>query len=279
MKWFKHDTDGHSSEGLAAIRAEFGFEGIGWWYTLLELVAQKMDSTDHCELRLPLREWCKILETKPEKFRRFAILTTQKCKTSIAESEQNRITYVSVSIPNLLKKRDEHTTRLGSKKRATPEQDKEREKENIIIQTKQEIITKRPVQKSEPVRAQSVTILDEVKQAMTETERKMRDYEAAKATAAKQALKKQADELRAELGPPCPQDRAGAIAWLTREFAALIPNCTDEIKAKIYDRCKKTKDMELLHDARADLAIYLQTHEPKSTAGLVLDKLWRCSHG
>lgn len=129
MKWFKHDTDGYRSEGLAAIRAEFGFEGVGWWYTILEMIAEKMDGSDKCSIELPLQNWCRTLETKPKKFRSYLILLSQKCKTSSSETEQNGITYVSVSIPNLLKKRDEHTTRLGSKFGAKPVQEGEGEGE------------------------------------------------------------------------------------------------------------------------------------------------------
>lgn len=125
MKWFKHDTDGHRSEGLAAVRAKFGFEGIGWWFTMLEMVADKMDDTDRCHLELPLKDWCSALSTKPQKFRTYLDVLAQNCRTSSSETEKFGVCYVSVSIPNLLKKRDEHTSKLRRNSGQTPEQEGE----------------------------------------------------------------------------------------------------------------------------------------------------------
>lgn len=168
MKWFKHDTDGHRSEKLAAIRAQFGFEGIGWWFTILEMVAEKMDETDRCDLELPIKDWCAALSTKPQKFRTYLDVLSQIGRTSAehrqniglcstSESEKCGICYVSVKIPNLLKKRDEHTSRLGSKSGQTPVQERrakseDTDKEKETLSTGVESEERREQRRSSPVK-------------------------------------------------------------------------------------------------------------------------------
>lgn len=115
MKWFKHYTDARRSEGLSVIRARFGFEGIGWWFTILEMIAEKMDESDRCYIELPVREWCLILQTKPQKLRTYLDVLVQKCRTSVSEFENMGVCYISVEVHNLLKNRDEHTRKLRSK--------------------------------------------------------------------------------------------------------------------------------------------------------------------
>ena len=64
MKWFKHDSDAFTSEGVEILIDEFGFAGYGRWNRLLEIVAFKMDETDRCWVEYPVSKWCSLLGLK-----------------------------------------------------------------------------------------------------------------------------------------------------------------------------------------------------------------------
>ena len=46
MKWFKHETDVIHSEKMAKLIEEFGFEGYGRYWRIMEIIAERMDETD-----------------------------------------------------------------------------------------------------------------------------------------------------------------------------------------------------------------------------------------
>ena len=104
MKWFKHDTDADRSEGISFLVDQEGFAGKGRWYTLLEIVASKMDKTDLCSVEYPVSKWCSLLGLKQKKLKTFLELTENKLKTKVVYSGN----IIRIEIPNLLKKRDSH---------------------------------------------------------------------------------------------------------------------------------------------------------------------------
>lgn len=46
MKWFKHMTHSHRSDGLVVVRERFGMWGLGTWWTICEKVAEQMKGVD-----------------------------------------------------------------------------------------------------------------------------------------------------------------------------------------------------------------------------------------
>jgi hypothetical protein len=123
MKWFKHDTDCYLSEGLNALLDKAGWEGYGRWFRLLEIVAAKMDNTEKCSATYPIKiwqqklgfyhrkqfeDWVKIVGTLNGDQRKIG---GNLCRI-FAESSNNLMT---ISIPNLLKKRDEYSKKSGQK--------------------------------------------------------------------------------------------------------------------------------------------------------------------
>lgn len=112
MKWFKHDTDGYRSESMALILAEYGLEGYGRWMFILEMVAEKMDETGRCSLTLPVSEWTRRLRTRPEVLQKFL----RSCSEVLQKSDFSATTAdgsLTITIPNLLKKRDEYSRKSG----------------------------------------------------------------------------------------------------------------------------------------------------------------------
>ena len=127
MKWFKHETDSSESEGLRLLRGLHGMAGYGRWFVLLEIVASKMDTnTDRCSVSYPLSWWSEKLDLSPRKTWIFLKSCEKLCKISVETASEllsncngtdiklqrnciiSRTELVSVSVPNLLNKRDSH---------------------------------------------------------------------------------------------------------------------------------------------------------------------------
>jgi len=105
MKWLKHETDAMDSEKLKMLIHEFGFEGYGWFWRIMEIVAKKMDGTDRCHYEQPVSEWCLNLKVKQKKLRLFLELTELLTITKVVYSSNK----LRIELPNLLKKRDNYS--------------------------------------------------------------------------------------------------------------------------------------------------------------------------
>ena len=108
MKWLKHETDAMDSEKMKMIIHEFGFEGYGWFWRVMEIIAKQMDETGRCHYDQPVSEWCGNLKVKQRKLRKFLELTTLQSITKLVYSEDK----LRIEIPNLLKKRDNYSKNL-----------------------------------------------------------------------------------------------------------------------------------------------------------------------
>lgn len=151
MKWFKHDTDGLISEGLSYLLDKEGFSGYGRWFRLLEIIALKMDSSENCGVEYPVSKWCSLLGLKQKRLFLFLKLAEEKLKIKISvqnentkenqnvdfllskqnenimktllKQNENKLktkaicfqNIIRIEIPNLLKKRDEYSSKSGQK--------------------------------------------------------------------------------------------------------------------------------------------------------------------
>jgi hypothetical protein len=127
------------------MRAEFGWDWLARWYVLLEMVAAKMDETDRCDLEYPVGEWCRRFECRPQKFRSWALRTVQLTATQVVENGE----LIRISIPNLLKKRDNFTRHLQatSKRlanRLDVDVDTEKEKKKRAAAHTKELVPDKP---------------------------------------------------------------------------------------------------------------------------------------
>jgi len=108
MKWLKHETDAMDSEKMKMIIHEFGFEGYGWFWRVMEIIAKQMDETGRCHYDQPVSEWCGNLKVKQRKLRKFLELTALQSITKVVYSGDK----LRIEIPNLLKKRDNYSKNL-----------------------------------------------------------------------------------------------------------------------------------------------------------------------
>jgi len=111
VKWFKHETDAKESEKLKDVIAEFGFEGYGWYWRIMEIVAFKMDETSRCHYEQTVSEWCTNLKVKQKKLSLFLELIHNQFNIKLVYYDKK----LRIEIPNLLKKRDEYTKKSGHK--------------------------------------------------------------------------------------------------------------------------------------------------------------------
>lgn len=93
----------------------FGMEGYGMWWRLLEIVALQMDESDRCHVTFSSQNWAKVFgvsQRKSDKFLSFLENISLVVLEKNPYSDPNKTT---VSIPNLLKFRDEYTKKKKEK--------------------------------------------------------------------------------------------------------------------------------------------------------------------
>lgn len=107
MRWFKHMSLSQNDETLSELMDEFGAEGYGVWWIILEKIAQHMDETNRCFARFSLKVWANSAKVSAKKFQNI-VRFLEKKSSFILKYEEN---YLTISCPNLLKYRDEWTER------------------------------------------------------------------------------------------------------------------------------------------------------------------------
>ncbi len=127
MKWFKHMTCSYNDERLSAIVDKLGMEGYGFWWRLLEIVAEKLDETGDCSCSFSAKKWGNFFGFSAKKFEKFVGIFKNSGIFEVKFSENS----IMVSIPNLLKYRDEYSKKKDRKSGHSPEKlrSKEEDKE------------------------------------------------------------------------------------------------------------------------------------------------------
>lgn len=109
-------TNSHNDEKLAEVLHEFGLEGYGFWWLLLEVLGKEMDASGRCELSYPLATWARKLHCSKRKtstfFQKFSEISLVFLDFS-KENEKSCIGKLKISVPNILKYRDEYSKKSG----------------------------------------------------------------------------------------------------------------------------------------------------------------------
>lgn len=138
MKWFKHMTQSHSDEKLAQVLSLHGPEGYGFWWLLVEIVAsQTGKSDDKCSVAYPITYWMRLTGIYHLKKLRILVECMNNLKLMSAQCPPNVSTIsalsmkdvLTISMPNILKYRDEYTKKTGQKKENVPSRIKKENKE------------------------------------------------------------------------------------------------------------------------------------------------------
>lgn len=70
MRWFKHDTNSFRDERLALLEAACGLEGYGFYWAVLEVIAEKAPAPGEASASFPVKAWCGLLCISPQSFKR-----------------------------------------------------------------------------------------------------------------------------------------------------------------------------------------------------------------
>ncbi len=125
MKWFKHQSTARNDERIARLEDKAGLEGYGFYFKMLELVAENVDSTNRCEVTYSISRWGRQTNITTKKF----LFLTQCCSNVGLMIAQRVGDDMTVKIPNLLKYRDNHTKNLQAACKQDTEEDKDTETE------------------------------------------------------------------------------------------------------------------------------------------------------
>ncbi|SEO78577.1 DUF4373 domain-containing protein [Nitrosovibrio sp. Nv6] len=127
MKWFKHQSSARNDERLARLEDKAGLEGYGFYFKMLEIVAEIVDETDRHEVTYSLSRWGRQANITSKKF----IFLAQCCADVGLMIVQRCDNDCTIRIPNLLKYRDNHTKNLQAtcKQELEVEIDKEVDKD------------------------------------------------------------------------------------------------------------------------------------------------------
>jgi len=107
MRWMKHLTASNRDEKLSRIRDEFGLEGYGLYWIILETIGEKLTSETGPSMELSEQNWKKTTGVSVKKLRKF-LTFAQELELFLIKNNENLIT---IECDNLLKYRDEYSNR------------------------------------------------------------------------------------------------------------------------------------------------------------------------
>ncbi len=108
MRWFKHMTATMSDERIAAYVADAGLEGYGFYWALLEVVAGQLGKdTTEATVTYPLTRWSRLLYSHHHRVGKYL----GKLQGNGLVTVEYLGSDVKVTIPKLLKYRDEYSTK------------------------------------------------------------------------------------------------------------------------------------------------------------------------
>ncbi len=124
MKWFKHDTAASRNEKLAMLKATSGLEGYGFYWNVLEIIAEKAEEVGESaggSVRFPLQSWCGFVGVSPQTFRKLAGNCQELGLFSVSFSEVSGKEVAEISTDGLEEIADEYSTRKASRKKRQAE--------------------------------------------------------------------------------------------------------------------------------------------------------------
>ena len=111
MRWLKHMTSTRQDEKIARLISKHGMAAYGLYWSVIEIVASALDSKTHPEpsISYPISRWAALLQVHPPNVRRqLAALGAEGLLELTCTA-----TEIKLTIPNLLKYRDEYSQRSG----------------------------------------------------------------------------------------------------------------------------------------------------------------------
>lgn len=116
MRWFKHLSKARRDEKIAALMADCGVEGYGFYFLLCEVVAEGLEKDGVPALTYSLPQWSHALYSHHHRVSKYLgkLGVIGLCRVSEVAGK------VRVEIPNLLKYRDEYSGKSGHAPNGVP---------------------------------------------------------------------------------------------------------------------------------------------------------------
>lgn len=99
-----------------------GLEGYGFWWAILEMVAENADESGRVHAEYSIKTWAKLIGISPQTFRKLLSSCEVFGLVSVSSREDSCENMVRIEIANILKYRDEWTRKKGKNSGVTPEQ-------------------------------------------------------------------------------------------------------------------------------------------------------------
>lgn len=150
MKWFKHMTGSADDEKMARLLDIAGLEGYGFYWRIIEIIAAQIEKdTDKFQVKYSQNRLGILTLSHGNKVRKLLGNLQETGLITVEKTEENNQIFYSLGCRNILKYRDEWTSRisktreqLGSKSGATPEEIQNKES-NTETDTESEEIKKK----------------------------------------------------------------------------------------------------------------------------------------
>ena len=117
MRWFKHLSVARNDPTMRLLLAEFGFEGYGLYWTILEIIAENLDNKNITSATMTAKQWCNSVKISPKKFQKVLVF----CSENFCFSFKNNQELITINCPKLLKYRDEYSRKKDKKSGHSPD--------------------------------------------------------------------------------------------------------------------------------------------------------------
>ena len=109
-------TASHDDEKLADLIARYGHAGYGTWWIVLEIVAARLESGGHPSVTYHVTKWSHLLSVRGSHVLSTLLkLDVTHLVTVVRDGDE-----ITVTIPNLLKYRDEYSRKSGQRQDNVP---------------------------------------------------------------------------------------------------------------------------------------------------------------
>jgi uncharacterized phage protein (TIGR02220 family) len=108
MKWFKHYTDASNDDAINRLEQEYGYEGYGVYWKILEFCAAKYDGKSEPRFSINKVKIKSVLGLTQSKIEKILVTSSQNNLFSLEISENN----YEIFFPKLAEIKDNHTKNL-----------------------------------------------------------------------------------------------------------------------------------------------------------------------
>lgn len=131
MRWFKHMTDTKNDEKIVSLISKVGLEGYGFYWSILEIIGKQMEKdSEKCSVTYPLPYLSRQLYCHHHKVSNLLGNLEVTGLMIVSKVEVKGVVNYTISCPNLLKYRDEYSSKkvknrdtIPTDSRQTPDQE------------------------------------------------------------------------------------------------------------------------------------------------------------